>query len=230
MKLAGALFLLSTALLPAQALLVTAVNVSGEPIPAAFSVWQRNQEQHSIPEIHGSSGHAISLEPGEYTLRIASDFFLDETIEGIRIVDGQTKTLDRFELVFEGMTCSPAEARPHHYRDLNTPGSGSLSGVIVTRDGEKAIVGTTVTLYAPRIGKVATTTTDADGRFSFSGVPARRDYWVRTTRSGYFDDEFTDLVVQSGLDTVYERLGLEACAPGRCDSSPKTLRILPGCA
>src|SRR5690242_4526098 len=124
MKLAGALFLLSTALLPAQALLVTAVNVSGEPIPAAFSVWQRNQEQHSIPEIHGSSGHAISLEPGEYTLRIASDFFLDETIEGIRIVDGQTKTLDRFELVLEGVTCSLAEARPHHYRDLNTPGAG----------------------------------------------------------------------------------------------------------
>lgn len=225
MKLAGA-FLLSTALLSAQALLVTVVNISGEPKPAAFAVWQRSQQQHSIPEIHGNAGHAISLKPGEYTLRIGLTLYAGETIEGIRIVEGQTRTLGPFELVFEGM-CSFAEVHPHHYRDLNASGSGSLTGFIVNRKGEETIGDTTVTLYAPRIGKIATTTTDVDGRFSFGGVPPRRDYWVRTVRAGYFDDEFKDLVVQPGLEAVYEQLGLEACAPGRCQPSLKTIFVSP---
>ncbi|ROP66856.1 collagen binding domain-containing protein [Curtobacterium sp. PhB115] len=68
--------------------------------------------------------------------------------------------------------------------------TATISGV-ATLDGT-AIPGATVTATAPR-GVVYTTTTDADGRYSFPALPQINDYVVRiTTPAGAVDPDGTD--------------------------------------
>ena len=209
---------------------ITVVDSKHAPMAARFSIEKAGEPGFVPPDIAQSpgGGYAVVLPRGRYNLVIGMPFFETEVIRGIALSAGETRVLQPLELAFEGMF-SCALTRPHYYAALAGSDVGSLTGFLFDRETGAPLGGGSVELYAPRVGKIATSVTDADGRFSFAGVPARADYWIHTARPGYFDDEFTAIIVQSGFQTVYEQIGLESCTPGRCDPSLKTIRVLGGC-
>jgi hypothetical protein len=60
-------------------------------------------------------------------------------------------------------------------------------------------------------------------------IPLRRDYKIEIARDGYFTEEFADFKIQAGYEAVYDRLYLEPCETGRCQSSLRPIRVLPHC-
>jgi len=121
--------------------------------------------------------------------------------------------------------------RPHYFRLLD-PGSDkntlALSGTVMNEAGTP-IQGSEILLYAPPLGRVATTHTNAEGFFSFTRLTFRKDYWIQVVNDGYYVGEFTKLDVLPGYETVDLGLTLEACEPGHCESYLRPIHISPFC-
>lgn len=91
------------------------------------------------------------------------------------------------------------------------------------------IAGAAVTLFRRGLGRLAMTTTDQNGEFSFPSLPPSADYWITISGAAYFADEKNGLMVQQGFDAVYE-MGLESCSPGRCQPHLMTIPTIGPCA
>lgn len=229
MRFCAIAFLLLPAHMLAQTepgiLAVTVVDSRGETPPAFVSVRQSGKNHWQYMNKQDAT-YSLKLPAGRYDVQIESSFFSTETIRGIEVRANQISALSPIELHFDGM-CSGVQL-PRHYQPLPVSISGRLTGVITNND-QGPVSNTAVILYAPRVGRLGATVTDANGGFSFADIPPRSDYWIRTSRSGYFDEEFPGLTVQAGFETVYEPLSLESCPPGRCDPFLKKVQIEPAC-
>jgi hypothetical protein len=209
---------------------VSVVDDRREPVAASILVRATGSEQFQYAPVSVAGGsHVITLRSGVYDIEITSRFG-SATIRAIQLEKNQIRTLPPVELHSVGIClCSPRLLQ-YYYQPLYSvgPATGAITGQIFNSGGQP-VGGTTVFSYAPGLGNIATTVTDPEGRFTMKGIPARRDYWIRTSHAEYLDDEFTDLNVQAGFETVYEPIYLESCQPGLCFPSLKTIRDLRGC-
>jgi hypothetical protein len=170
----------------------------------------------------------IGLPAGEYELTIIGPFSYI-SIRAVGLQRSAVRVLPAIELAFRGIDCTgrfPAYLRPLDRFDADR---GALGGVIVDDYG-RVLTEAKVTLFVPNAGVKNSTVTDRDGRFSFADIPLRRDYKIEVVRDGYFTEEFADFKIQAGYEAVYDRFYLEPCEKGRCQSSLKTIRVLPACA
>jgi Carboxypeptidase regulatory-like domain len=125
----------------------------------------------------------------------------------------------------------PYPCRAHYFRLLDPGGDKNLfalSGTVMNEIGTP-IQGSDVLLYAPPLGRVATTHTNAEGLFSFTRLPFRKDYWVQVVSDGYYVGEFTRLEVLPEYETVYLGLALEPCERGHCEPYLRKIPIHPVC-
>jgi hypothetical protein len=210
---------------------VSVVDDRREPVAASILVRATGSEQFQYAPVSVAGGsHVITLRSGVYDIEITSRF-RRETIRAIQLERNQIRTLPPVELYSVGIClCSSLRVLQYYFQPLNSggPATGAITSHIFNGGGQP-VGGATVFLYAPGLGRIATTATDVGGSFTMRGIPARRNYWIRTSHAEYLDDEFTDLNVQPGFDTVYEPIYLESCHPGLCFPSLRTIRDLRGC-
>lgn len=81
---------------------------------------------------------------------------------------------------------------------------GSIAGTITYACNATEIEGATVKLTTQGGAEVASTTTDANGKYGFTGVPAG-DYYVNASKLGFWDNS-TDVTVTEGVTTTADMM------------------------
>jgi hypothetical protein len=171
------------------------------------------------------------LPPGIYTLKIVAVEFESAEVRDVDVDEAAIMQLPPIRINFAGVGVCNQEPRPDYYRLLAAPFETGAVGGTVTNSSNRLVGGATVSLFVMGKGRIASQTTNDDGRFSFSGLQARsEEYWISVSRGGYFLEELRHLVVIPGLQSMYPPLRIESCGPGRCDPGLKTIRVIPGCA
>jgi len=204
------------------------MDIRHEPIHTSQAVLRGTGIERTAQSDNAGLYRFIAVPAGEYELTITSSFFYTSTIRTLRLQEDAVYVLPSVELVFEGYDCTtrvPAYLYPLDRFDAN---KGALGGVIVDDHGH-ALAEAKVTLSAPGAGVTSSTITNREGRFSVRDIPLRRGYQIEVVRDGYFTEEFADFNIQAGYEAVYDRLYLEPCEKGRCQSSLRPIRILPHC-
>jgi len=204
------------------------VNIRHEPIHTSQVVLRGTNIEQATQSDDAGLYRFTSVPAGEYELTITASFFHSSVIRTVRLQRDAVLVLPPVEMVFGGYDCNtrvPAYLSPLDRLDVN---KGTLGGVIVDDHGH-ALADAKVTLFVPGTGVTGSTITDGEGRFSVRDVSLRRDYQIEVVRDGYFTEQFADFKIQAGFETVYDRLDLEPCEKGRCQSSLKRIRILPHC-
>lgn len=166
---------------------------------------------------------------GEYELTITAPFFYTMTIRTVRLQGQGIRALPVVSLILEGYDCTtrvPAYLYPLERFSSNT---GALGGVIVDDRGH-VLAEAKATLFVPGAGVSRSTMTDVNGRFSIFDLAARSDYKLQVVRDGYFTEEFREIRIQAGYESVYNGLDLQPCEKGRCQASLRPIRIVPHCA
>jgi hypothetical protein len=165
---------------------------------------------------------------GEYDLQIQVGFHFPEMIRGITVPAEGIVMLPAVPLEFAGICDTPDPHRARFYRLADGYiGTGSLSATLLNH-ARQPIKDATVKLYRSGSGRVAATTTDAAGNFTFRNLEPNPDYSIDISRDGYFVEEMMHLAVLPGLESVYDKF-LEACPAGRCRPDLKAIEVLPPC-
>jgi hypothetical protein len=168
------------------------------------------------------------LDSGVYDLEVLATGFYAVTIRPVALGVGEVKALSAIRLKV-GLIEDCGSDRPDYYRPSGGGGTGAVGGVVMS-DKKAFSQNATVTLYLKGKGRIATTVTGEDGRFSFSGLqPRREEYWLTIAHEGTFSEELRHLQVQPGFEAVYDPMTLESCSPGRCEPHLKTIRVIPPC-
>ncbi len=129
-------------------------------------------------------------------------------------------------------SCPDGITQPDYFRLLDAGTDKDLTALNGTVKGKHGtpIEGADVTLYIPKLGRIATSRTTRGGSFSFARLTVDKNYWIQVSIPGYFVGEFTKLKVLPGYESVYDDLTLEPCEPGHCEPYLREIRILSGCA
>lgn len=199
-----------------------------EPIHTSQLVLRGGGIERTAQSDDTGSYRFMAVPAGEYDLTITAPFFYTSTVRAVRLQGNEVRVLPPLEMVFEGYDCTarvPAYLSPLDRSDMN---KGALGGMIVDDHG-RALPDAKVTLFVPGAGVTSSTISNHEGRFSVRDISLRRDYRIEVAREGYFTEEFADFKIQAGFEAIYDRLNLEACEPGRCQSSLRPIRILPHC-
>ncbi|MEX1128845.1 MAG: carboxypeptidase-like regulatory domain-containing protein, partial [Vicinamibacterales bacterium] len=88
------------------------------------------------------------------------------------------------QVVSSSGTMPPQQVQP---RDPTAPvikGTGAIKGKVTTADGRRPIRRVQISLAAPELGENKTMSTNAQGIFEFTELPAGR-YMLTATRGGY---------------------------------------------
>ncbi|HJQ02449.1 MAG TPA: carboxypeptidase regulatory-like domain-containing protein [Jatrophihabitans sp.] len=112
---------------------------------------------------------------GTYTVTCSATGYADQTVTGVSITTGGLTTVN----------CALSN-------------TGTLTGVVSNLNSGVLISGATVTLSGPTS---ASTTSDASGNYSFSGIPAGT-YSVTATASGYKARTYSGVTVTAGVTTT----------------------------
>jgi Carboxypeptidase regulatory-like domain len=172
------------------------------------------------------------LPPGHYVLQVGRESVtvpLSSFLEvDLNVDHGLTLLLPLYLLY----SCPDGITPSHYFRQLDAGSDKDLAALTGTVKGKHGtpIEGADVTLYIPKLGRIARTRTTREGSFSFAGLTVDENYWIQVLTPGYFVGEFTKLKVLPGYESVYDDLTLEPCEPGHCEPSLREIRILPGCA
>jgi len=220
---------------------LNAVNTAGETLGGG--TLQLIEGEVRMPQ-------SAALAPGSYYLR-THDAWTGEGISYSHPTAAPRSMLDRYsdamspDLACAGLDCDLALATPITVVQGETTeiviqvSKGSmLSGQVVDDDSDAAIAGTVVELVDASNRRLAATTTDGSGQFSFGAFPAG-SYHLRTAMSGrvgfgtfpvqyaYFDRVFgaasscSEQLCNPGTGTA---IGLD----GTNDAGPFELRVEPG--
>lgn len=165
------------------------------------------------------------LPPGHYDLQVGNESVLVPPPPFLRV----NLNVDRALTLILPIDSDPC--RPHYFRQPDPGGDKNLfalSGTVMNEAGTP-IQGSAVLLYAPPLGRVATTHTNTEGLFSFTRLTFRKDYWIQVASDGYYVGEFTKLDVLPEYETVYLGLALESCEPGHCEPHLRKIPISPLC-
>jgi hypothetical protein len=204
------------------------VDIRHEPIQTSQVVLRGTDTERTAQNDDPGLYRFIAVPAGEYELTITAPFFYTSTIRTVRLQGDAVLVLPPVEMVFEGYDCNtrvPAYLSPLDRFDVN---KGALGGIIVDDHGH-ALAEAKVTLFVPGAGVTSSTITNREGRFSVRDISLRRNYQIEVVRDGYFTEQFSDFKTQAGFEAVYDRLYLEPCEKGRCQSSLRPIRILPHC-
>lgn len=170
------------------------------------------------------------LAAGTYDLEIHATGFYLVWIQGVELKGDEVKIVPAVTLDWIPFYACQGDRRPSYYRLAASHDDEGSVGGIVTSEAKTPVEGAEVILYFADKGRIDSTRTDDKGRFTFSGLVSRQGYWVSISGVGYFAEELNHLTVQSGLESVYAPIELEACSPGQCEPHLKTIPVLPTCA
>jgi len=170
--------------------------------------------------------HYDGMPPGNYELVIEARGLYSLGLPSLHLT-GAPLAL-RFELEFGFYSCPQPDRLLHYFRQLDPGDSSAALGGTVLNESGAPVSGAIATLYVPSLGRVARTSSNEDGEFSFNHLAVRSDYWIRVVHDGFFAGEFTKLEVQPQFETVYG-LELESCEVGHCAPHLKKIRVLPSC-
>jgi Carboxypeptidase regulatory-like domain len=197
-------------------------------------VWLRRRglgdERETVTDEHGTFSFA-GLPAGRYVLQVGRESVtvpLSSFLEVDLNVDSGLTLLLPLHLLYD---CPDGIIPSLYFRQLDAGSDqdlATLSGAVKGKDGTP-VEGATVTLYVPKLGRMATTRTKRGGSFSFDRLKIDENYWIRVVSEGYFDDEINRLKVLAGYESVYGDLTLEPCQPGQCEASLRQSHIMPGC-
>ncbi len=186
-------------------------------------------ERKTVTDLSGSFSFA-GVPPGPYDLRAGRESIIVPPSPYLQVSLNVNRDLS-LVLPMEGGFCTQMPGVIHYFRRLD-PGSNrdfaSLSG---TANGKRGapLDDASVTLYVPRLGRIATTRTKRGGSYSFARLNVGESYWIQVLSKGYFAGEITRLKVLAGYQSVYDNLTLEACESGHCDPSVRKMAIGPTC-
>ena len=188
------------------------------------------EERKAVTDESGSFSFA-GVPPGLYDLQAGSDPVTVPSPPFFLLVHLNVNRDLALVLPIEGGFCTQLPRVIHYFRRLVLGGDESLFAISGTVKGEggPSVVGADVSLYIPKLGRVAATRTKRGGSFSFPRLKPDENYWIRVVAKGYFPNEITRLKVLAGYESIYEDVALESCEPGGCDPSLRQIRIIPGC-
>jgi len=204
------------------------VDINSRPLADATLTLRSKEPGPERSAITGSNGTFSfrNLPPGHYSLRASASEFNPVLAQHLKV--GPEHSVLTLRLRMELGFCPATPGLPHYFRLLDARGNHgptAFSGS-VTDENSIAIQGADVTLYIPKLGRIASTHTDSEGSFTFAHLAVSNDYWVQISRAGYFVAEFTNLESLSGYESVYDDLVLEAGEPGHCDQNLRKIQAL----
>jgi hypothetical protein len=185
-----------------------------------------------VAKTAGDGSYSVeNLPPDRYDLTVSARYFISVEIKEVRIGPAELKILPSIRVEFDSNAACGTDRSPDYYRlSLGDTATGGLSGFVMSP--KKTVVsGAVVTLFVRGKGRISSTSTSDDGRFSFSGLQVGpEEYWITIQKDGFFSEDLTHLSIQPGFESVYSPIILESCSPGRCQPYLKTIRVLPSCA
>jgi hypothetical protein len=175
-----------------------------------------------------------NLPEGNYVLRLMSRGFQSLTIKSIHLADGEHKTLPALELSIGEMGSCGVRAVLEYMRLLiPSGGRGNVGGTVRVDLGplvgnSPPVEAAEVVLLCGGASPCARTTTDAQGRFLFTNIPAGK-HGIRASHTDFYSETLPGYIAQDGRELVYFPLYIERCFKGNCDPTRRPRKPLAVC-
>jgi Carboxypeptidase regulatory-like domain len=206
----------------------SAVDINSRPlanVTVSLRTKEPGSERSTVTDGRGAFAFT-DLPPGSYSLRATAGGF--NPVQARELNVGPQRRSLTLRLEMEVGLCPLSPGLPHYFRLLDGADDKHLSAFAgtVTNDSGVALPGATVGLYIPGRGRIASTHTGENGRFSFTRLTVDSSYWIPVLGDGYFVSEFTNLESLAGYESIYDGLILETCDPGACDPNLRKTQTL----
>jgi len=209
------------------------IDITGAVVLQAHIKFESDRGDQYTAEPNSEGQFSFSrLIPGEYTLTASSRGFRNFTVRGIRIADGEQKTLPLLRLEIASMGCSSEPVVDYiRFLDGETP-TGDFGGRIQLDEGPmkgepQSIAGAEVRAICGWDVICGTATTDQNGEFRLTGLKPGK-FKLQITRKGLYSLTEAGYKVDAGHESIYSPIYLEKCFRGDCNPSkrPKKPRIV----
>jgi hypothetical protein len=180
--------------------------------------------RNTSTEADGNGNWSLTnLLPGEYTLRASRPGFDTLTVRGIKIVNGEQKTLPALRLNVGFCGAGPA-LKYIRFLDSETV-TGDFGARTQLDEGPmkgdtQGVTGAEVRLLCGGDVVCGTTTTDQEGEFRFTGLNPG-EFNLQVSRKGFYPLRWAAYKVDAGVESIYYPIYLEKCFRGDCNPSKR---------
>jgi len=186
---------------------------TGAVIPGVLAELRLVHEPYSVMRANADDAGVYrfsSLPIGEYTLKLGSAGFEQQTVQGIKIAAGEQKRLGTIELP---VAACDGHANLESLR-LQPAGhaTGSIRGAVIGKKGPIAKATVKLVREAATWGE---TRTDSQGKFEFRNL-SPGEFGIRFVHAGFYSLDVRAFYVQGDIESVYSPVYIERCQLGIC--------------
>lgn len=169
-----------------------------------------------------------------YALRLLATGFYSVTVKPISVGEGEQRAIPPIDLlVGEVSDCGHHGVVDHLTILPSAAQSGSITGTVRLDRGPGAglgrpIVGADVALLCSVDSYCRKTRTNSNGEFKFLDLPAKQ-YAISVSGTGFYPLFLPGFMAQSGVESKYHPIAIEACPRGDCNPKSRPKRAIALC-